>query len=227
MTNTISGWDWGPILTTCGPWKEVRLESYQARVEDLRIDYEVSKDLSKVTGTITAAIEGSIGDRVKFSASLEGEKVFDGSASVNDKGEAEVEFHVSNPKLWYPHGYGEQPLYTLSAALSKSDRELHSISKRTGFRKTELVQTPDEVGKTFYFRVNGVDVFCGGSDWIPAESFVSAYQRKFGICNTSLIESFARVDSQDIRRSLSQVAADDGRWLSNHDTYLGWWYLGR
>jgi beta-mannosidase len=36
------------------------------------------------------------------------------------------------------------------------------------------VQTPDSVGKTFYFRVNGVDVFCGGSDWIPADSFVSA-----------------------------------------------------
>ena len=34
------GWDWGPVLMPCGPWRVVRLETYQARVEDLRIGYE-------------------------------------------------------------------------------------------------------------------------------------------------------------------------------------------
>lgn len=187
MANATSGWDWGPILTTCGPWKEVRLESYKARIEDLRIDYAVSSALNKVTGKITAVIEGNAGTRVEFSASLDGEKAFDGSAKLDDKGEAEVEFHVSNPKLWYPHGYGKQPLYTVSAALVQDDHELHSVSKRTGFRKTELVQTPDAVGKTFYFRVNGVDVFCGGSDWIPADSFVSLNVRHFLTSDSLLI----------------------------------------
>jgi beta-mannosidase len=142
IANRCSGWDWGPILTTCGPWKEVRLESYQARVKDLIIGYEVNSGLNKVTGKISAVVEGTAGDRVKFSASLGDEVIFNGSADLDDQGKAELEFHVSNPKLWYPHGYGDQPLYT--------------------------------VGKTFYFRVNGVDVFCGGSDWIPADSFVSA-----------------------------------------------------
>jgi beta-mannosidase len=161
-------------LTTCGPWKDVRLETYEARVEDLQIDYEVVPRLSKVSGKITAFVDGTAGDRIKFSAHLNGEEVFNGSAELDDQRKAEVEFHVSNPKLWYPHGYGEQPLYTVNASLAHGDNELHSISRRTGFRKTELVQTPDAVGKTFYFRVNGVDVFCGGSDWIPADSFVSA-----------------------------------------------------
>jgi beta-mannosidase len=49
--------------------------------------------------------------------------------------------------------------------------EVHEATRRTGFRKGELIQEPDKVGKTFFFRVNGVDVFCGGSDWIPADSF--------------------------------------------------------
>jgi len=173
IANKFSGWDWGPILTTCGPWKDVRLETYEARVEDLQIDYEVDSSLSKVSGKITAFVDGAAGDRIKFSAKLNGEEVFNGSAELDDERKAEVEFHVSNPKLWYPHGYGEQPLYTVNATLAHGEHELHSISRRTGFRKTELVQTPDSVGKTFYFRVNGVDVFCGGSDWIPADSFVS------------------------------------------------------
>lgn len=166
-----SGWDWGPILTTCGPWKDVRLESYQARIEDLRTEYEVEGNLSQVRGKITATVDGKAGDKVNFSASLDGKEVFKGSAGLNDKREAQVEFQVNDPKLWYPHGYGEQPLYTVTATLVQEDEELNSISQRTGFRKTELVQNPDKVGKTFYFRVNGVDVFCGGSDWIPADSF--------------------------------------------------------
>jgi beta-mannosidase len=174
IANRCSGWDWGPILTTCGPWKEVRLESYQARVKDLIIGYEVNSGLKKVTGKISAVVEGTAGDRVKFSASLGDEVIFNGSADLDDQGKAELEFHVSNPKLWYPHGYGDQPLYTVNATIIHGEHELHSIFRRTGFRKTELVQTPDSVGKTFYFRVNGVDVFCGGSDWIPADSFVSA-----------------------------------------------------
>lgn len=171
LANSFSGWDWGPVLTTCGPWKEVRLESYHARVEDLRVDYAVDASLTKVSGKLIAIIEGSTGDRVDFSASLDGKEVFKGSADLDDQRKAQVEFQVNDPKLWYPHGYGKQPLYTVTATLVHQEKDLHSISKRTGFRHTELVQEPDSVGKTFYFRINGVDVFCGGSDWIPADSF--------------------------------------------------------
>ena len=161
MTNLSSGWDWGPILTTCGPWKEVRLESYHARIEDLRIDYAVDASLTKVSGKILATIEGTAGDKVKFSASLDGKEVFHGSADLDDHNEAQVEFQVNDPKLWYPHGYGKQPLYTVTATLVHQDGDLHSTSRRTGFRHTELVQDKDSIGKTFYYRINGIDVFCG------------------------------------------------------------------
>ncbi|KAF2124870.1 glycoside hydrolase family 2 protein [Dothidotthia symphoricarpi CBS 119687] len=164
------GWDWGPILNTCGPWREVRLETYQARVQDLRVDYKLDDSLKSVQGTISASVEGSSAKSVTF-AVQDGEKlVFKESAKISD-GTAKVEFHVNNPKLWYPHGYGDQPLYKITATVSTDDVELHQVTRRTGFRKGELIQKPDAVGKTFFFRVNGVDVFCGGSDWIPADSF--------------------------------------------------------
>lgn len=165
------GWDWGPVLMTCGPWRSVRLETYQARVADLRIDYQVDSSFKKVTGSITATIEGNSGKAVNFSAKLGDTVVFKGTTELDNNAKAKVEFHVNEPKLWYPHGYGEQPLYTVTATVTNGEYDLHSLSKRTGFRKGELIQEPDEVGKTFYFRFNGVDVFCGGSDWIPADSF--------------------------------------------------------
>ena len=164
------GWDWGPILNTCGPWREVRLETYRARIEDLRVDYKLDESLKSVQGTISATIEGTSAKSVSF-AVYDGEKLaFKESANVN-RGVARVEFHVNNPKLWYPHGYGDQPLYNITATVSADGVDLDQATRRTGFRQGELIQEPDAIGKSFYFRVNGVDVFCGGSDWIPADSF--------------------------------------------------------
>ena len=165
------GWDWGPVLTTCGPWRAIRLETYKARVEDLRVDYEVDASFKKVTGSITATIEASAGKTVNFTAKLKDNEVFKGTADVDADGKAQVEFHIIEPKLWYPFGYGEQTLYDVTATVTGGDQDLHSSTKRTGFRKGELIQEPDYIGKTFYFRFNGIDVFCGGSDWIPADSF--------------------------------------------------------
>ena len=167
------GWDWGPVLMTCGPWRSVRLETYQARVEDLRVDYTVDPSLKKVNGTITAKVEGTSGKTINFSATLAGREIFKGTADVGSNGDAKVEFVVNEPQLWFPHGYGEQSLYTVTATVTtgQSGHELHSLSKRTGFRRGELIQEPDEIGKTFFFRLNNVDIFCGGSDWIPADSF--------------------------------------------------------
>ena len=165
------GWDWGPVLMTCGPWRAVRLETYHARIEDLQVEYSVAESLKAVSGTIKAIVEGNSAKTVEFSASLDNKEVFKGSTEVGADGKAEVEFLVKDPKLWYPHGYGGQPLYKVTATVTDGQSNLDSLSKRTGFRKSELVQEPDEVGKSFYFRVNGIDVFCGGSDWIPADSF--------------------------------------------------------
>jgi beta-mannosidase len=164
------GWDWGPILNTCGPWREVRLETYQARVIDVRLDYRLEDSLKSVHGTISAVVEGSSVKSVTFRVQDGDKQVFKETANVSD-GLARVDFHVNNPKLWYPHGYGEQPLYKVTATVSADQVELHSITRRTGFRKGELVQEPDRIGKTFFFRINNIDVFCGGSDWIPADNF--------------------------------------------------------
>lgn len=165
------GWDWGPILNTSGPWRPVRLETYHSRIADLRIDYELDSNLKYASGTITGKVEGLSGKAVAFVAQIEDNVVFKGSADVDSNGVAKVEFHVNEPKLWYPHGYGAQPLYKVTATVSTGEVDLHSVTRRIGFRKGELVQQPDDIGKTFFFRINGVDVFCGGSDWIPADSF--------------------------------------------------------
>ena len=63
-------------------------------------------------------------------------------------------------------------MYRFSAHIASVEPDPFIVSKKIGFRKTELVQKLDDLGKSFYFRVNNKDVFCGGSNWIPADCFV-------------------------------------------------------
>ncbi len=87
-------------------------------------------------------------------------------------------FTVETPKLWWPHGYGNQPLYDLTVVAQSGGspaedlEDLDRITRRIGFRRAQLVQEEDRFGRSFYFRINDVDVFAGGSCWVPADSFL-------------------------------------------------------
>ncbi|KAL4783544.1 glycoside hydrolase superfamily [Aspergillus varians] len=179
------GWDWGPILMTAGPWRPVVLESYAARVEDIWVQYQVSENLAQCSGNLVARVGGGgsleDGDTVVFSLARE-----DGSSElvrqtvhVRSAGEdmVKVAFTIEAPELWYPRGYGLQSRYRLSADYFRGDARLDSAVKLVGLRRCELIQEKDAFGKSFYFRINGIDIFAGGSCWIPPDSFLAQMSR--------------------------------------------------
>jgi len=168
------GWDWGPILMTAGPWRPVRLEQYSCMVDDIWSLYDVASDFKSCSGRFLARIAGAFeGAEVDFCLALDGLTVFKGSSSVDSTGMAEVKFAVQEFNLWNPMGYGLQIRYQLSATVRRERAKLDSQSKTIGFRRCELIQEVDDHGKSFYFRINGVDIFAGGSCWIPADSFLT------------------------------------------------------
>ncbi|OOO13015.1 glycoside hydrolase family 2 immunoglobulin domain protein beta-sandwich [Aspergillus oryzae] len=166
------GWDWGPILMTAGPWRPVRLETYTARVEDVWVESEVSQDLNLCRGRLKAQVSGRSGNCVHFKILLRNKVLFESEVSATGDGYAETEFVIQNPALWYPRGYGRQDLHEICVKLIDNHEVQHEVSKLTGFRSVELVQEKDQHGQSFFFRINGIDTFAGGSCWIPGDSFL-------------------------------------------------------
>ncbi|GAO13727.1 uncharacterized protein UV8b_01631 [Ustilaginoidea virens] len=172
------GWDWGPVFLTCGPWRPVNLELYESRLTDLYCEFDIEESLDSAQVVSHAVVEGNA-SRVRFDISLKSKSVASETVSVID-GQAVATFKVQNPELWYPIRYGKQPLYAIKATLIDGGAEVDTVVKRVGLRRVELVQQPliDQPGTSFFFKINKISIFCGGSNWIPADSFVSRISKE-------------------------------------------------
>lgn len=165
------GWDWGPMLPAIGIWKDIRLEGYQtARLEDVHLRQQLKSGAGTLEATV--AVDRWAGQSLLVTMKVTGPDgaSYEAAGQVNGT-TGKVSVAVPQPELWWPNGYGKQPLYQVSVSLKAGDTLLDDRDFSIGFRTIELRQEPDQWGESFVFVVNGTPVFAKGSDWIPADSF--------------------------------------------------------
>ena len=81
---------------------------------------------------------------------------------------------VSNPQLWWPNGFGDQPLYELTVRVMSVIDETATIEtdkakQMLGLRTLELDRSPLPEGSRFAVKVNGQRIFCKGANWYPPD----------------------------------------------------------
>ena len=167
------GWDWGPIIVSGGIWRDVWLESYTTRIDDVWHQSEVNAGLTTVAGKLFARLINAKSTKVRLALSLDGQELFTSEEQCDSDGLCQCNYAIDSPKLWWPAGYGPQIRYELKATVLSEQSDPISSSKSIGFRRVELIQEKDDFGKSFYFRLNNVEVFSGGCCWIPADTFLS------------------------------------------------------
>ena len=88
--------------------------------------------------------------------------------------EEEEKVVIKAPKLWWPNGYGEQPLYLAEVALLDDEGGiLDKWCRRIGLRTVTVNTKEDEWGNCFAHEVNGIKIFAMGADYIPEDNVFS------------------------------------------------------
>lgn len=177
------GWDWGPRIPDGGIWRDISLMG----IEKARLD---SVYITQIHGKGYVDLEWELyitditGDELNVEVTItdpEGQAVhYDNPPAV---------LRIEEPQLWWPHGYGAQPLYTVTVDLFSNGKKLSTWERRIGLRTMTVRREKDEWGESFAQEVNGVPIFAMGADYIPEDNLLS------------------RVTSERTRRLLTQCVA--------------------
>lgn len=117
--------------------------------------------------------------------------------ALQSPSEAAGSLAVTDPQLWWPNGYGAQPLYTVTLRLidDADGTELDRCVKRIGLRTVTVDVSPfpeeerdphigpqvkddERPGRHFDFVVNGLHMFAMGADYIPEDNILQRVTRE-------------------------------------------------
>ena len=160
------GWDWGPRLPDAGIWRDISLLGVDtARIRDVLVKqfHEGGRAALEIDTHIARLTDAPAEVRVSVTAP-------DGTVLTGAGETCRIE--VPDPRLWWPAGYGGQPLYRVEAELVSGGTRLDVWSRRIGLRTMTVSRVKSEHGESFSHCVNGVDVFAMGMDYIPEDSLL-------------------------------------------------------
>ena len=165
------GWDWGPKLPDLGIWRSIDLIGYSLIHLD---DVVIIQHHDKKNVRLEIRVHAELFRRGPYIIQAELRppegRVTAITETMTDR-ECVLNMDVENPKLWWPNGYGEQPIYQISVyALDMNGTQWDSKTYKIGLRTISVSRERDEYGNEFCFRVNGLRLFAMGANYIPEDA---------------------------------------------------------
>jgi len=185
-------WDWCTRLVPIGIYESVRLEvTGPAYIKDVQVHTQLTEDLSEAEVGVSVDIGCAEATPVTVYTTIlqDGDKVASRSGEVLATGGTttySVLLPIGEARLWWPNGYGGQPLYQAEVSLgirghdpSPMGRELGHVPEspldtktvRFGIRRVRALpndRAPEDA-KPYVLEVNGKRVYIKGWNWAPIQ----------------------------------------------------------
>jgi len=205
-----TGWDFSAKIISMGIWKDVKMVVSDGATlanpmvfPKLSPPYDRADLLTKVE--VRASSPRNIELRYRVSPLDGGAPAVVASKTV-DAGTAPRQIALTialpKPELWWPNGYGAQPLYKLEISVCEPGgaRALHNVRTVFGVRDLKMLSNPMAEGFDDYFdygkgkavkmpdpmpdlryliQINGRKIFARGSNWVPADVLPGRPDRSF------------------------------------------------
>jgi len=181
------GWDIMPRALSAGIWRSVGLIKHdECEISDFFVEEKlVSEGNSAFSVSVTTTIPP------KFFLDADQPVVLTVSAACRDSHTEKsrvmrfctetLEMGLSKTYPWWPYGYGNADLYDFTLTMTKGETLLCEKTFRHGLRTVKLDRTDstDGVHGKFRFIVNGVEIYCTGSNWVPLDAFHSRDAQRY------------------------------------------------
>lgn len=251
------GWDWAPKICAYGIWNNVYVEGKSKQCIDdvfvvaddkgnltlsVTLNYNINATYDTLGVMAPGSYEENLGDKLHYYVSetpFAEPNLYKGFDVIGKRNFAC--FVNKQAQLWWPLGYGEQPLYNYRVELERDGKIISVKSGRFGYRSVRLLEEPKaDTLLGYQLQVNGVDVFVKGSNWIPVECFTGeitddkyrkltklAANGNFNMLRVwgggiyekdifyDLCDELGIMVWQDMMLACAEIAEDKPEWVSN------------
>ena len=171
------GWDWGPQLPDEGIWRDVYIEyASVAKLKEVHIRQYHGED--QVTVDLECPVKFFRDEDLEIQVNIKepGGRSF--TQSIQAERDNKIKLLIQDPMIWWPNGYGSQPLYQAEVLLKKGEEVLDKKEYRIGLRTITVSTEKDQWGNEFAFVVNGQKIFAMGANYIPEDNILSRLNRQ-------------------------------------------------
>jgi beta-mannosidase len=171
-------WDFCPRMVQVGIWDRVSLWFTQSvRIIDVFVQPKLNDALNHATVNSTIELESANDADITIESrlTLRDETVATKRETHHATATSttfNVISEVLSPQLWFPNGYGDQPLYTLDVTISDGAQTLDTRTITFGIRKIEFIANDDapDDARPYTLVVNGQRVYINGWNWVPQDA---------------------------------------------------------
>lgn len=177
------GWDWHPRLIPIGIWENIWVENTcNGYIEKFHISYNLNDTRTKTY--LKMKLRQPLNEEYTITVTDPDGKLIKKYCGC---GSAEIRDTIEDIKLWWPNGYGNASLYSITATIN-ADKAI-TKTRKIGFKTVELLMPEDswKYPQTMpksrsdaptLMTVNGKGIFLKGSNWVAPEIFYGTLNRE-------------------------------------------------